>query len=121
MSIPEPDPVNEGVCVPDALIEFIQQDDNGLNQFPELAPYVGKLTTLIKDRDAFGRSKYNQPLMSRDGRSGVEDAKQELGDLLQYLFKCKLNGEEDLEELEMMILCGYTVIKRIFKYKKEQG
>lgn len=121
MSIPEPDPVMEGVCVPEALIQFIQQDNNGLTEFTELAPYADKLVQLVRDRDTFGRSKYGQPLMSKDGRSGVEDAKQELGDLLQYLFKCALNGEENLEELEMMVLCAYTVIKRIFKYKKEEG
>lgn len=49
---------------------------------------------LVTQRDAFGRQKYGQPLMSRDGRDSVEDAMQDMGDLLQYLYKSKLNGED---------------------------
>lgn len=68
MSVPEPPPQPKGVIVPDALVEFLHKENA-----PE------KLVKLIQDRDAFGRKKYGQPLMSEDGRNGVEDARQELG------------------------------------------
>ena len=110
MSIPEPSPVAKGHNVPEALIECI----NNSNLTDELAPYRESLVQLIRQRDEFGRQKYGQPLMSEDGRSGVEDAKQELGDLLQYAFKCKLNGSENTFELEMMILAAYVVFKEMF-------
>lgn len=37
--------------------------------------------------------------MSKDGRNSVEDARQEMGDLLQYAFKVRMNGES-LEEIK---------------------
>lgn len=40
--------------------------------------------------------------MTKDGRNSVEDAKQEFGDLMQYIFKAKLNGE-DISEIKNMI------------------
>ena len=82
-SIPEPPPQPKGVVVPDALIEFLKTHRFG-----------DDLISLIKQRDAFGRAKYGQPLMSEDGRNGVEDARQEAGDLLQYAFKVYLAGDQ---------------------------
>lgn len=83
ISIPEPPPQPKGVVVPDALIEFLKTHHFG-----------DDLINLIKQRDAFGRAKYGQPLMSEDGRNGVEDARQETGDLLQYAFKVYLAGDQ---------------------------
>jgi hypothetical protein len=80
-SIPEPEPKKEGVVVPDALIAYLEDKH----------PYEALvLCPLVRERDAFGRAKYGQPLMSQDGRNGVEDARQEAGDLLQYAFKVSL-------------------------------
>jgi hypothetical protein len=78
MSQPEPAPVEKGIVVPDALIAYLE--DNHPYEAAVLCP-------LVRERDAFGRAKYGQPLMSQDGRNGVEDARQEAGDLLQYAFK----------------------------------
>lgn len=100
MSIPEPDPVAEGIVVPEALIKHLTESG-----YDHLIP-------LIRERDAFGRAKYGQPLMSEDGRNGIEDARQELGDLLQYVYKCHLAGE-DLTELQKDISMAYQVIKNL--------
>ncbi len=44
--------------------------------------------------------------MTKDGRNTLEDARQELGDLLQYCFKAKMNGENIQEITNLMpILC----------------
>lgn len=82
MSVPEPKPKNRGVVIPDLLIEYLRGYDNSQ-----------AAVKLIQDRDAFGRSKYGQPLMSQDGRDSVEDAMQEIGDCMQYLYKAHVNGE----------------------------
>jgi hypothetical protein len=91
-SIPEPPPKPSGLVVPDALIKYLKQDKNNED-----------LCNLVKQRDAFGRAKYGQPLMSKDGRNGVEDARQEAGDLLQYAYKVYLaNDREGLESLKRL-------------------
>ena len=40
------------------------------------------LIVLVEERNAFGVAKYGQPLMTQDGRNGIEDARQELCDLV---------------------------------------
>lgn len=92
-SVPEPPPKPSGIIVPDALLEYME----GINEWEDLSK-------LVRERDAFGRKKYGQPLMSQDGRNGVEDARQEAGDLLQYAFKVYLSGDmKGLDELRLLI------------------
>jgi hypothetical protein len=92
-SVPEPPPRECGIIVPDALLEYME----GINEWEDLSK-------LVRERDAFGRKKYGQPLMSQDGRNGVEDARQEAGDLLQYAFKVYLSGDvKGLDELRLLI------------------
>lgn len=92
-SKPEPPPKPCGIIVPDALIEYMDEIEGW-----------EPLCQLVKERDAFGRKKYGQPLMSDDGRNGFEDARQEAGDLLQYTFKVFLNGDlEGLRKLSKLI------------------
>jgi hypothetical protein len=104
MSKPEPAPIARGEIVPDILIATIRRATNG--------PDGDDLIELIKERDSFGRQKYGQPLMTNDGRNGIEDAKQELGDLLQYLQKCKV-ANDDLSEFENLLTVAIRVIKFI--------
>lgn len=93
-SVPEPAPVSRGVPVTPALLAWLET----------LAHVKGapELSALVRERDAFGRAKYGQPLMSDDGRNTVEDARQELGDLAQYLFKARMQGV-DWDELRALI------------------
>lgn len=115
MSIPEPDPQPKGIVVSEHLINFLCLECSD-EDFPDaLQDYQRALVQLIRDRDEFGRKKYGQPLMSEDGRSGVEDAKQELGDLLQYTYKALYAAEEDTKELEMLILTAYVALKKMYK------
>lgn len=60
-----------------------------------------KAIDLINQRDTYGFNKYGQHLMTQDGRNTKEDAKQELGDLFQYICKMIMNGEDttSIEEL----------------------
>lgn len=93
MSIPEPPPKPCGIVVPDTLIAYMKDCSDWKD-----------LCNLVEQRDAFGRKKYGQPLMSEDGRNGVEDARQEAGDLLQYAFKVYLaNDKQGLKELSILI------------------
>lgn len=84
MSVSEPPPKKEGIPVTKALLEWLETQGIG-------DAGVQDTINLVSARDAFGRKKYGQCLMSQDGRDEVEDAMQELGDLLQYLYKAKLN------------------------------
>lgn len=92
----QPKPKLEGESVPDKLIEWIST----LDSVPKET--IDKGIVLIKQRDAFGRQKYGQPLMTQDGRKTIVDALEELGDLLQYLYKAKLNNE-DCTEIKILV------------------
>lgn len=103
-SRPEPDPQKSGLIVPDALIKYLKQ-----------RPNTQELVRLVEQRNEFGIRKYGQPLMSQDGRSGVEDARQELGDLLQYCYKCRLNGSEDTKELRQLVNRAQKILLEILE------
>lgn len=49
---------------------------------------------LVLERDAFGRAKWGQPLMTDDGQDTIEASRQETGDLLQYATKAKMEGKD---------------------------
>jgi hypothetical protein len=92
-SVPEPPPTNLGINVPQALSAFIK--DN----YPE--QQYCKVIDLIGARAEYGFKKYGQYLKTFDGRDDIEDARQEFGDLLQYLFKARLNGRiQEFEEFK---------------------
>jgi len=90
-SVPEPAPVKKGEVVPQLAIEWIYEHVENRDE-------AEKCVQLIKERDAFGQAKYGQPLMTEDGRNTIEDARQELGDALQYGMKALYN-KEDLSSL----------------------
>lgn len=90
-SVPEPPPVNRGVPVTPLLLAWLEQRAD-----------TAELRALVLQRDAFGRAKYGQPLMSDDGRDSLEDARQELGDLAQYIFKARMHGV-DVSEVRRML------------------
>ena len=85
---PEPPPVNVGREVTPALLNWLQNlplrmnDDWG----------VDTARDLIKSRAAFGLQKYGQPLRTEDGRNVIHDARQELGDLLQYVMSAHMQS-----------------------------
>lgn len=99
ISRPEPRPRPQGQVVSDGLITYLKN-----------RPKTQELVRLVQQRHQFGMLKYGQPLMSQDGRSGVEDAKQELGDLLQYCYKCRLNGSEDTKQLRRMLKQSQNIL-----------
>lgn len=104
-SIPEPPPKPHGVVVPDALIKYLKE-----NHSQEGTSLIG----LVQERNAFGMAKYGQPLMSQDGRNGVEDARQEAGDLLQYIYKVHLTGDkEGVEKLVKLLQSILSVSKHL--------
>ena len=86
-----------GEIVPDVLCNSIIRDHPQLS-----AARKEQLINLVRERDAFGRTKYGQPLMSNDGRNGITDARQELGDLIQYA--CKVSMEPHTTESERVML-----------------
>ena len=83
----QPLPKPHGEKVTPKLIDWIQNR----SICPPLT--VETAVNLVKIRSEFGCHKYGQPLMSKDGRDSVKDAMEELGDLLQYVYKARMNGE----------------------------
>lgn len=81
-SRPEPPPVDRGEPVTPPLVEWLR--GRGLED----------TARLVEARDAFGREKYGQPLMSHDGRDPIEDARQEFGDALQYVQRALMVGAD---------------------------
>lgn len=118
MSVPEPPPKNGGIPVTKALLEWLSSkgiQDQG----------VQEAVNLVYSRDAFGRKKYGQCLMSQDGRDEVEDALQEMGDLLQYLYKAKLNGS-DISRIRSIVPVLLMLVESINEFspkkiQKEEG
>lgn len=86
-SKPEPAPICRGENVNESLIKWIQ------DRYMYLLPLRKNIVGLLKERNAFGVQKYGQPLMSQDGRDDIEDARQEIGDFIQYLWKARMNGK----------------------------
>lgn len=74
-SVPEPSPIMKGEIVTQSLVKYLQECNHPT------------IVELVKERDAFGRKKYGQPLMTEDGRNTLEDIRQEFGDLIQYMWK----------------------------------
>lgn len=92
MSVPDP-PHGEPVSI--ALIRYII-----MSKTP--SDVQSSLVQLIYERDVYGRAKYGRPLMIDDGRDSVEDARHKFGDMMQYAYKARMNGE-DLSEFRDMI------------------
>lgn len=80
--VAQPPPVPHGEVVPPVFQEWARA--NGFAEAAELSA----------SRAAFGEAKYGQPLMTKDGRDSIEDAKDELGDFGHYLQKAIMNGED---------------------------
>lgn len=89
-SVPQPPPKSGGLLVTPVLLAYLAK-----NGYAEAAK-------LVQERDAYGKLKYKQGLMTDDGRDVVEDARQELGDLLQYAFSARVQGR-DLEPLRALL------------------
>ena len=94
-SHPEPHPTGNGDLVTPPLLE-------ALADYPELA-------VLVSARYAFGRSKYGTGLRTHNGRDPLEDARQELGGLLQYLWQAKMEGR-DIHSFLDLWSSAYTAV-----------
>lgn len=117
-SVPEPTPLPMGEVVPIRLIATLNELRNKTQSIP-IGRNLTDLIILVEERNAFGVAKYGQPLMTQDGRNGIEDARQELGDLLQYACKCAMTNEEGLEEFVELMSTALFVVKQIRSHIKE--
>jgi hypothetical protein len=119
-SVPEPPPVPRGEVVPVHLIaELSRIRDYAAADSPVIARRLNELIVLVEERNAFGVAKYGQPLMTNDGRNGLEDARQELGDLLQYVCKCAMAGtgsnDEELASFIDLVATALFVMRQLVK------
>ncbi len=89
---PLPAPHNSGKNVSEDLLGALHFYDESDNKDESTAE------KLIKERVKYGMKKYGQPLMTDDGRDSIIDALQEAGDLMQYIWKAKMN-KEDLSQV----------------------
>lgn len=97
---PEPPPRAEGAPIPELLVEWIEE-------------HIEKSGTVVEDvqaRAEFGFKKYGQYLMSDDGRDTINDARQEAIDLLKYMYKAKIRGE-DVSKLSDVLSIIVTLYK----------
>jgi len=74
-----------------------------------------KVLVLIQQRYEYGMKKYGRCLNTLDGRDDVVDAMEELGDLLQYTYKAKLNG--NLSKLKEEMSPCLKMLEKILKEK----
>jgi hypothetical protein len=97
---PEPLPRAEGEPIPELLVEWLE----------EKIENSGTVISDVQARAEFGFKKYGQYLMSDDGRDTINDARQEAIDLLKYMFKARVRGE-DLTELKDVLAAIVTLYK----------
>ncbi|NDJ14089.1 MAG: hypothetical protein EBY17_23330 [Acidobacteriia bacterium] len=102
-STPEKAPVKLGEPVTPALIVWLR--GQGLPN-SELLPIIAG----IEERSAAGLEKYDQVLMSGDGRDSVNDARQELLDFLQYAQAAKMKNRS-LAPLESLVNLVLSITK----------
>lgn len=94
---PEKLPVPHGTVVTPLLIKWVEsQPIDGVR--------VHQIVADILARDAYGRRKYGQPLMSEDGRDHVNDARQEILDALQYIQAARIQRLDVRELLPLLRL-----------------
>ena len=121
VSIPEPSPINQGEQVTTKLIEFIESLKDKAPNYTSFQnnfdipskDTLDEIIQIIKLRDEFGFKKYGQHLMTGDKRNSINDALQEFGDLIQYLYKAKLNNE-DISHIKKYIF----ILNIILNYDK---
>lgn len=94
---PEKLPVPHGTVVTPHLIKWIESQ-------PISGVRVHQIVADILARDAYGRRKYGQQLMSEDGRDHVNDARQEILDALQYIQAARIQGSDVRELLPLLRL-----------------
>ena len=106
----QPPPTKNGIEVAPLLKEFICDSD--CTETDKVC-----LCELIDERTKVGISKYKQPLYTEDGRDTIVDAKQELGDLLQYWYKAILLGK--VEEANKELGPGLFMLLHLFHNSKK--
>lgn len=127
-SVPEPPPKSGGRLVTPILLDWLEEKRRAAPALSERThkPAEERLAAqeaikLVKERDAFGRSKYGQGLSLGDGRDTFEDLRQELGDALQYTTKLILEGvkEDQIKEASRLVLVLQELLRSKVYHKEE--
>lgn len=110
-SVPQPPPKDGGIEVTPKLIEWMKSVEGMDDEIKR------DMIALIMQRDAYGLGKYKTRLKTDNGRNQCEDARQELGDFIQYIFACILEKRDgpEVERLIMdaMVMTGFLYTKWI--------
>ncbi len=101
-SKPEPLPVSGDLFVTDYLIDHLSKRMTTSGKFSYRTQCYENAIALIRARDAYGKAKYNTRLRTNNGRDFVEDARQEIGDFMQYFYGCLLEGRDVSSLLELL-------------------
>lgn len=91
-SIPEPPPVPGRAEVAPALCAWLCAAYAGAG-LEDSGSFQDALS-LVEARAAYGRAKYGTALQTHNGRNPLEDALQELGDLLMYVQQAKMESRD---------------------------
>lgn len=97
-SKPEPPPIKTKKSRPfiQNYVEYLRSSQN---------PVSVQLAELVEERRAFGVEKYKTELHTFNGRDCIEDARQEFGDLVVYLWQGQEEGrEEEVAEFIKFVL-----------------
>ena len=108
VSLPEPPPAASGLEVYDQLCRWMD------HHYPEKTQDVLNFAELIQKRHNYGKQKYNQALMTGDGRDDLEDARQELGDLAMYATKALMNHHDVSELRGFLEIVGSLLQNEVF-------
>ena len=89
---PEPPPKDLGVDVGESLDRYL------CASFDFEETELQQALDLIGERIALASPNMASPCAPRDGRDGVEDLRQELGDAIMYAHKIYLTGQINAEQ-----------------------
>lgn len=108
----EPEPIkNDNVETWEEVIkDYLQREDWYPSDKKE--SIQNELISLMRERNEFGRSKYNTALQPNNGRNNIADALQEALDAVVYL-KNELLEKPD-EEIKIIYEMAMTVLETIY-------
>jgi hypothetical protein len=96
-SVPEPPPRGGETSVTQALLDLLIKPST-VHYLACMAGEKGSAPSLVAahglivERREYGVPKYGGELMTKNGRNPIEDARQELGDAMQYVMQARMEG-----------------------------
>lgn len=106
----QPSPTEGDKCVPEQLLAWLEEN-------AQVGPFehcFEQAIELVKKRDELGQERYGTRLYTNNGRDVLQDAREEMADLMMYLAQAGLEGADLSELRQLYYVCGLLLFGRAF-------